>query len=360
VFKEKCRELRRKRLKDREERFKIERNRIQEQNEALRIRLDFVQKRKECEESLSEKKEEIKDRNKAEEVIENIRKSVENMKEKHRVSEYVPKLANKIENLLSSTESSYRSANYEKVIDLSLELQELITKAEAEKSRIIEEQKKRRRGAGKYFYAVIPLNEGNNFGNIGMNDEEVYTIPYRDLAAVVSDTSEQEYELTEENVRRHEAVLRKIMEEYTIIPAEFGTVIHNDRIMKRLLSKAYSSTKECLKLVDNMVELGVKAIIRNYAVHFDTEHRIITSAEILESLKKNAEQSVSGELFSDRLILNESFLVRKNEVNAFSEEVARLEEGHPTIKFLYSGPWAPYNFVSIKIGKEGMKLSKRM
>lgn len=335
--------------------------RIHQQNEALRRRMSsgFVQRPRAFKKRLLEKEKDRAYWRKAEDVIENIRKTLKTIKEMKNISENVPKLTSKIENLLSSAQRSYRSKSYEKVLELSVELQDLIAKAESETLTIIEEQKKGRREAGKYFYAVIPLGVEKSFGYIGMNDEEVYIIPYRDIAAVVSDTPIRQYELTEENMRRHETVLRRAMEKHTVVPAEFGTVINSERILKRLLIKAYKSTKECLKLVDNMVELGVKAILKKDIVYFDKERGKITSAEILESLKKKAKQSVSGELFSDRLFINESFLVDKDDVDAFSEEVARIMDSNPMYKFLYSGPWAPYNFVYIKIGREGMELGKK-
>lgn len=358
---EKYNELRRRRLKAREERFRKEGIRIKKRNEVQRrrIRLGVVQRREFFKQRRLEKWKERWARRRAEEVIEHTRKAVETLKETKRISEYVPKLRSRIDELLSGVESSYRSADYEKVFDLSLELQELIAKAETEASQIIEEQRKGGREEGKYFYAVIPSSEEKSFWNIGTNDKEVYTLPYRDIAAVVMDTSITEYELTEENVKRHEAVLRRMMEEYTVIPVEFGTIISNERILKRLLRKAYNPMKECLKFVDNMVELGVKAILRKDLVSLEIEDGKLSSHEILESLKRNAEQSVSGELFSDRLVLNESFLVKTERVDAFSEEVARLEESYPWIKFLYSGPWAPYNFVYIKLGREGMEFTRK-
>lgn len=245
------------------------------------------------------------------------------------------------------------------VVDLSLESQESIETAEDKALRIITEKKRLKRYPGKYFYAVIEFNEERKFGEVGMNDEMVYTIPYRDIAAVVSDTNIMDYKLTEENIRRHETVLRKIMSEYSVVPTEVGTVIKNDRIMKRLLSGAYNAVKECLRLVDNMVELGVKAILKKDFMYFDEELGKLGSQDILLSLKKKAAQSVTGELFSDRLIINESFLVSKDEVDAFSEEVARIEARHPMLKLLYSGPWAPYNFVHIKIGKEAIEFRKK-
>jgi hypothetical protein len=212
---------------------------------------------------------------------------------------------------------------------------------------------------GKYFYCAILCNEEKSFGKIGMNNSEVYTIPYRGIAAVVSDSPMKDYELTEDNTKRHEKVIRQVMEEHAVVPAEFGTIIKNETILRRLLKKAYDPTKECLKLVDNMVELGVKAVLYENTVFADAKQRKECISDILESLKATAKQAVTGDLFSDRLILNASFLVNKEDVDAFSNEVARLQNKHSPLKFLYSGPWAPHNFVYIKIGAEGVEITKK-
>jgi hypothetical protein len=212
---------------------------------------------------------------------------------------------------------------------------------------------------GKYFYCAILCNEEKSFGKIGMNDSEVYTIPYRDVAAVVSDSPMRDYELTEDNTKGHEKVIRQVMEEHAVVPAEFGTIIKNETILRRLLKKAYDPAKECLKLVDNMVELGVKAVLNENTVFADAKQRKECISDILDSLKVTAKQVVTGDLFSDRLILNASFLINKGDVDAFSNEVARLQNKYSSLKFLYSGPWAPHNFVYIKIGAEGVEITKK-
>jgi hypothetical protein len=222
-----------------------------------------------------------------------------------------------------------------------------------------EEEKRRRKEEAKYFYCVIPFSKEKSFGNIGVNDSEVYTIPYRDIAAVVSDSPMKDYEMTEDNTRRHETVLRQVMKEHTVAPVEFGTTTKNERILKHLLRKAYNPTKECLKLVYNMVELGIKAILNEDTVFFDHKKRKECISDILGSLDPRAKQAVTGDLFSDRLILNASYLVNKEDINAFSNEVTSLQEKYPMLRLLYSGPWAPYNFVYIKIGAEGMEFSKK-
>ena len=211
---------------------------------------------------------------------------------------------------------------------------------------------------GKYFYCAIMCSEEKRFSKIGMNNSEVYTIPHKDIAAVVSDSPMVDYDLSEDNTKKHADIIREVMNEYTVVPTEFGTLIKNKVILKRLLKKAYDPTKECLKIVDNMVELGLKAVQTEKAMLVDAQKRKECAQDILESLKGASEQAVAGDLFSDRLILNASFLVNKERVDAFSDEVARLQSKYPTLKFLYSGPWAPHNFVYIKIGAEGVEIKR--
>ncbi len=211
---------------------------------------------------------------------------------------------------------------------------------------------------GRYFYGVIPSNDEITFGESGVDGAEIYTIPHNDISAVVSNTIIKEYEMSEENIRRHESVLREVMQASTVLPVEFGTVIHNESILERLLRRSYNTVKECLALVDGMVELGVKAVIRR-GVDPQNVDRGLIAKKILERLKEYAEQSISGDIFTDRLLLNESFLVRLDNIELFSEQVSQLEEEFPAIRFLYSGPWPPYSFVYIKIGREGIELGAR-
>ncbi len=222
-----------------------------------------------------------------------------------------------------------------------------------------EEKEGRRDEQGKYFYGVILCSEGKSLGHIGMNGDEVHTVPYRDIAAVVSDSPMKDCEITEDNTRRHVEVLRQIMETCAVVPVEFGTTIKNERILKHLLTKSHDPTRKCLESVDNMVELGVKAVLSSDIGFTDPEKRKECMSDISGTLKTVAKQSVTGNLFTDRLILNASFLVNKGDVDAFSDKVASLQEKYPMLKLLYSGPWPPHNFVYIKIGIHGIEINKK-
>lgn len=317
------------------------------------------EERKIKEQLLLEKKLEEEKQEKAKDAINSVKTAVEEAEDKTKLSLYVPEKRKTIDEMLTDAEKSFDLADYDKAIKLSFEITELVQKTRLEASRKAEEKRKRRKEEPKYFYGVIPFSKEKSFGNIGLNNSEVYTIPYRDIAVVVSDSPMKDYELTEENTRKHETALRQITKEHTVVPAEFGTTIKNERILKRLLTKAYNPTRESLNLVDNMVELGVKAVLDKDIVFVDPKKRKECISNILASLNTGAKQAVTRELFSDRLILNASFLVDKEDLDAFSAKVTKLQEKYPMLKLLYSGPWAPYNFVYIKIGAEGIEITKK-
>jgi hypothetical protein len=100
--------------------------------------------------------------------------------------------------------------------------------------------------------------------------------------------------------------------------------------------------------VDNKVELGVKVVLpKDY--EGDEQQAKECKSEFLKSLKQISFDSKDLSLFSKRLIMNTSFLVDKDKIEVFSDEIERLETKHDLFKVQYSGPWSPYNFVDIHI-----------
>jgi len=51
-------------------------------------------------------------------------------------------------------------------------------------------------------------------------------------------------------------------------------------------------------------------------------------------------------------VLNRSYLVEREDREAFDDAVARIRDAHEEVTVQYTGPWAPYNFVDIEIGVE--------
>src|SRR5207253_4987316 len=79
---------------------------------------------------------------------------------------------------------------------------------------------------GKYVYCIIESGDPLRFGPIGIGADpsDVYTVHYKNLAAVVSDAPLEVLDSTRENVLAHERVNETVMREHTVIPMCFGTI----------------------------------------------------------------------------------------------------------------------------------------
>lgn len=202
--------------------------------------------------------------------------------------------------------------------------------------------------SGKYVYCMIKSQgEKKSFGNIGFGGEEVYTLEYRDFAPVVSNAAVKKYEVSDEEVELHRRVEEQVMKEHSVLPVAYGMVFKNKKLLLFAMSAGYKAMKKAMSEVDNRVELGVKVFQSKEAAAWDGKEKC--KSDFLEALKKKAVQSKELKLFSDRLVLNASFLVDRDKIDDFSCEVEPLGNKYPNLKIQYSGPWPPYNFVDIQI-----------
>lgn len=204
--------------------------------------------------------------------------------------------------------------------------------------------------SGKYVYCIIKTQEEQeNFGNIGFQGKEVYTIKYKDFSPVVSDVSFKKYEIdNEEDIKTHTSVVNEVMKKYSVIPVAYGMVFKNKKLVDISMRSGYKAMQKAMKIVDNRVELGVKVILpKDHEVDKQTVKEY--KSEFLKGLKQIAFDSKDLSLFSKRLIMNTSFLVEKDKIEAFSNEIEKLETNQNSFKVQYSGPWSPYNFVDIHI-----------
>lgn len=196
----------------------------------------------------------------------------------------------------------------------------------------------------KYIYVYGIIDKGSFDLEIkGLRDELIKKIDFQDLAALISDYPVLHPAVEEKEAMLHAEILNKLAKKVTIIPMAFGTVFKDQEILENVLAKSHQAAKAALKLVEGKIELGVKIVKK------ELDEPDGLAKEILEPLSKLAVKTISGDKFSDRLLLNKSFLVKKKKFSEFSAQVRELEEKYPELKFLYTGPWPPYSFVNIKI-----------
>jgi|GEM_PF-326586 len=293
--------------------------------------------------------------------LEDVKKLIEDVKAEGSLR-YVPEMMTELEKAFADARKAFDATRYDKAFKLIPRIKGL---AEQAKTETLKKAKEGKPEEGKYVYGIVPFVDGGiSFGNVGIeNNGNVYAINYKDVAAVVSDASVKDYILAEDYIRTHEDVVRTVLKDYSVVPAAFGQVFKNQKILRAVMRNAYKKLRECLKLVDDRVELGVKVILPKRVVESLDEQKKEgfrkNGEEIFALLNRRAENSVKGRLFSDRLALNASFLVDKENIEEFSEEVGRLSEEYGDLKIKYSGPWPPYSFVTIRIGPKGVEVGRR-
>lgn len=112
---------------------------------------------------------------------------------------------------------------------------------------------------GKYIYCIIPTDDGINYPQEGIEEKtQVYPIIYKDIAAVVSDTSLTICDPTRKNMAAHNRVLEALMKEYTVLPARFGLISDNEDKLRGLLAKYYDTLKDYIQRLDGRMEAGIK------------------------------------------------------------------------------------------------------
>lgn len=242
---------------------------------------------------------------------------------------------------------------------------------------------------GKYLYAIIKEHRPREFGRMGIGErnDEVYTVSYKDLSCIISNSPLRKYPVNRENCLAHQKVLEKVMEEYTSLPVRYGVIAENsDLITEKLLKEYYEILTEQLDRIKGKTELGLKVIwnemqviyqeliseneelrkfrdvIRETATH-DQKIRLGKMVEealqakkeneqkiILTPLRELASDSKDNFLMGEWMVINSVFLVDESKIEEFDRQVSQLAEKHSgRSKFKYFGPVPPYNFVNVPV-----------
>jgi hypothetical protein len=247
---------------------------------------------------------------------------------------------------------------------------------------------------GRYVYCIIQSNKPLKLGQSTIADEvaDVYTVNYKDLAAVVSDVPIGALDSTRENVLAHEHVNETVMRDHTVIPMSFGTIFKTREDIVELLRSAYDAFGDVLSKMQNKLEFGLKVLWDRDAMIRHIEHededirrlkseiatqkgstyfarvqygRLVDGAlqsrseqyvsEIFEALRDVCVASRANKPIGDKMIMNAAFLVERAREQAFDARVKALGARYETLTFRYTGPWPPYNFVNIRLKLERAK-----
>ena len=250
---------------------------------------------------------------------------------------------------------------------------------------------------GLYLYCVAEGSQEIDLGNIGLEDNKVYTIPCKDLLAVVHDCPAVAYDSKNKDIVKkwimaHQKVVEHIWGKfYTILPLSFDNIIRGEENISpkenviRWLESDYEKLKEKIDKVRGKAEYGVQIfwdpkIIADKIIQdvpeikkIDDEMRTKSTGmaylyeEKLKSLIKKEMERRADNYFKEfygqirpkvdnikidktkktnnelQMIMNLSCLIVKERVNALGEVLDNIQS-KDGFSVRFTGPWPPYSF----------------
>lgn len=246
---------------------------------------------------------------------------------------------------------------------------------------------------GKYIYCVIDSDQPQSFGPLGIGGQgnEVHTICFNNISAVVSDAPIKKYRVSRQNSLAHEKAIETVMAGYTALPVRFATIAEDEEKVKRILEKEYDRFKDLLSGIKDKTELGLKAMFKQELIYknilekyedikrlkekiaaiapekshyqrmeigrmveeaLQSEKQLVRD-DITDTLSPLAVEVKTNDTYGELMIVNAAFFVEKAKEADFDQQVRLLDEKYgKEVTFKYVGPLPPFNFVNISINTE--------
>ncbi|PZE19730.1 GvpL/GvpF family gas vesicle protein [Paenibacillus xerothermodurans] len=246
---------------------------------------------------------------------------------------------------------------------------------------------------GIYIFCAIQSETAEDFGVIEIEGEnkELFTIRYKDAAIVAAEAPMKIYQPNKDNLSMHQNAVSLVMKKNsTVIPVSFGNIFHSKEDVGVLLENLYPQFEKLFPAIQGKVELGLKVIGKkawleskvsensNFkqmaktvrgkseaAAYYERIQLGGAAKQLIDSLQQQVEQDIFNPLrelaeasttnapIGEKMLLNAAFLVDRQNENRFDEKVNELyEKWKDRVEFSYTGPWAAYNFVNIRLKVE--------
>ena len=246
---------------------------------------------------------------------------------------------------------------------------------------------------GKYIYCIIDSNQPQSFGPLGIGGrgDQLHTICFNGIAAMVSNAPLGKYRVSRENSLAHEKAIETVMAEYAALPVRFATVAEDEEKVKRILEKEHDRFKDLLGSIADKTELSLKAIFKEEVIYKDIlekhedirvlkgkiatlapekshnqrmeigrmveealqREKEIVKEDILDTLSPLSVEVKTNDTYGELMIINAAFFVEKVKETDFDQQVQQLgDKCSERITSKYVGPLPPFNFVNIIINTE--------
>ena len=243
-------------------------------------------------------------------------------------------------------------------------------------------------GNKKYIYGFTRSDATISSAINGIDGKSIFAISDNGVAAVVSDGPDGKLRPERKNLSAHHSVIKEVMKTSTILPVSFGVVADNETFIRKILKFNHDSFTTQLNRLEGKVEMGIKVI-------WDVENIfefIVKTHRMLEIFRDNIFLKPSGATHEEKLELGRMFetilnqerekhittvnnilknycydikentppdenvvmklacLVERTKLDQFEKGVFEAaKQFDDNYAFDFNGPWAPHNFVNMKL-----------
>jgi hypothetical protein len=204
----------------------------------------------------------------------------------------------------------------------------------------------------------------------GLDGHPLRTVGDEDLAAVVSEHDGSRIAGSAANLWDYEQVMERLMSDRAILPMQFGSALADERAVRAMLRERAEQLRAGLERVRGAVEVGVRAGWRDspprdehaaangggtaYMLERLALHRqacdLVDRLDPLAGLARDIHIRFLGQ---GELPVHEAYLVNRDRVKEFAERVRDIDERHPEIELVCTGPWPPYSFAAVSDERRG-------
>lgn len=231
-----------------------------------------------------------------------------------------------------------------------------------------------------YVYAITDRPEAPLPAQLGLRDEGLTKVVWRDVVAVVSPFSGAELSKTADELWRYEEVMEELMRDRAVLPVRFGTLLPSRQRVDEILRQAYRALVQDIARVRGHVEIGMRflsaledgaeggrpaaapestprgtgpgsaylcaRLARERELRNRRRAKLRPVRDVYELLASHANASRLDEEPDDRHGTSAAFLVPRDRMTCFRNIVSEVAKAHPELALLCTGPWPPYSFVN--------------
>jgi hypothetical protein len=244
---------------------------------------------------------------------------------------------------------------------------------------------------GRYVYCIVASDEKTNFGQVGIEDSLVYTLPAQNVGAVIQCCEPKLYQARDKGKMAewfltHQYVIDLATEEFgNVIPLAFNTIFTgDDETVTDWLSARYGHLHKLLERLEGKQQYGIQFFLekdfgrkvieendeiqrfrraletnsggatwlfkilrekRLVLMRYQAKKLYTAIREIVDQIRlEPTEKGISEKMQDKLMILNLSCLVQKTKLHNVANTLRQINQQEGlTVRF--TGPWPPYSFV---------------